>query len=493
MHRITLRSGKQSGIYVDAHCHSLISILHTTKVSYTIYQMKTILIIDDEDGIAETLKEYLVSKNFSVTCCVDSTIALKHYIEQKPDLVLSDIKMPKMSGIELFQKCQAAGIQKNIPFVLMTSYSDIIGVETAFSMGISELIAKPFDLESVNLVINYLLNLDGSIGSDEKYYPVRINEFIQSKKLEFDIYLKIESRFVLVTRSGQEFSEQRILNFERKGVKTIYLCSEDFARYTEMQFALATQINKRPIDVVRKTRVMNHLMTSVTRSFMSTRIEPEIFSNALTSFEAYAQISLNNNQLSEVLNQALRSSLDLVEKSALRAMLSSMVTTQWHWNSSKFQSRIILAALMCDIGLKDFQHLLKKSVYDYTPEEKQQYLSHPFESYRILREISGMPEEIVLVALQHHENSAGLGFPQKLNRNKLHSFSVIIHCVIEFIETLYNQEDKENIENALEHLLEVQGKMINQQVIKTLYILFQLPVPKKLEALLLPNQTARLN
>lgn len=457
--------------------------------------MKNVLVVDDEIEIVNSLKEFLSEKGFNVIPCYASDEAYNQFHKHRPDLVLSDIKMPGKSGIDLFKQCHAEsmGQSRKTQFVLMTSYSDIIGAENAFNMGVSELIAKPFDLDSLNLVLNYLLDMDESVGTEEKYFPVQIDEFINSKKYEFDLYLKIGPRYVLVTRSGQEFSEQRIQNFAKKGVQVIYLNTRDFALYTDMQFAIATNINRRPIDVVRKTKVMNHLMTSVSRSFMASSIDSEIFSNALISFEAYAQISLNNSQLNKVLGELLKSSLDLIEKGALRAMLCSMVTAQWKWNSARFQSRVILSALMCDVGLKDYPELIKKQLYEMTPQEKMQYEQHPFESYRLLREIPQIPEEITLVALQHHENSAGLGFPQKLMRNKLHTFSVIVHCVNEFIETLYAQPDKQNTQAALDRLYEVQGKMVNQQVIKTLYMLFQHPVPKKLEGLLLPHQTSRLN
>lgn len=457
--------------------------------------MKNVLVVDDEVEIVNALKEYLNEKGFNVIPSHTVDEAYDQYNKYLPDLILSDIKMPGKSGIDLFKQCHADGLAKSrkTPFVLMTSYSDILGAENAFSMGVSELIAKPFDLDSLNLVLNYLLDLDDAVGTDEAYYPVQIDEFINAKNNVFDLYLKIGPRFVLVTRSGQEFSEQRIQNFAKKGVKTIHLNSRDFAQYTGMQFTLASSINKRPIDVVRKAKVMSHLMSSVSRSFMSGAIDAEIFSNALTSFEAYSQISLNNAQLNSVMNQLLKGSLDTVERAALRAMLCALVTAQWKWTSSRFQSRIILSALLCDVGLKDFPQLMKKRVSEMSSDEKIQYEQHPYESYRLLREISEIPEEITLVALQHHENSAGLGFPQKLIRNKLHSFSVIVHCVNEFIDTLYGQVDKKNVETALNSLYEIQGKMVNQQVIKTLYMLFQIPVPKKLEGILLPHQTARLN
>lgn len=457
--------------------------------------MKNLLVVDDEKEISDCLKEYLTDKGFNVLNCYSVDEALGVINSEKLDLVLCDINMPGKTGIELFNEYNIhRGSQEKIPFVLMTGHADIIGVENAFSMGVSELIAKPFDLDSISLVINYLLNLEESKGSQkEKFYAVQIDEFIRAKSSNYDIYLKMVEKYILVTKSGQEFTEQRIANFAKKGATHIYMNSKDFAKYTDLQFAIASTINIRPIDAVRKTKIMNHLIASVGQSFLAGSVESKTFSNALTAFESYTQVAISNTQLENILSHLTNSSPDLIEKSSIKAMISSLIANLWKWNSPKVQSRIILAALMCDISLKDKPQLVKKNRIDYTADERGQYENHPFESFKLLNQIPDMPEEIAIVALQHHENSSGLGFPQRLSKDKLHSYSKLIHCVGEFIEVLYLQKDSTNVQLALDSLNKLQGKMLSEQVIKSLYMVFQAKMPKELEGLLLPSQTARFN
>lgn len=458
--------------------------------------MKNLLIVDDEVEIANSLKEYLTDKGFNVFTCHAAAEAYAFYQENHPDLILSDIKMPGGSGLDLFNQCAKDSPSQvpQVPFVLMTSYTDIIGVEKAFNMGVSELIAKPFDLESLNLVLGYLLDLDDSIGSaDQKYFAVNIDEFTHSSSNSFDIYLLVAGKYVLVTKSGQEFSEQRLQNFARKGVQQVYLNANDFAKYADLQFAIAKSLNKRPLDLARKSKLMKHLMESLGSTVILNGIEKKSLNNAMTAFETYTKVALNNSQLSTVLDQLMHASPSLVEKSAVRAMLSTMVTGLWKWNSPKYQSRLILSALMCDISLKNYPQLVGKKLYEYSSSEKIQYEQHPIESYRILSQIADIPEEIPTVAMQHHENSAGLGFPQKTLRNQLHSYSVIVHCIDEFIETLQTLKDPGDIKGALDLLVKNQGKMINLQVVKSLYLVFNLPMPREISGLLLPHETSRLN
>ncbi len=456
--------------------------------------MKNLLIVDDELEITNSLSEYFLEKGFSVSACGAVDEALDLYMKKKPDLILSDIKMPGKSGIDFYKQCQVNETATNkVPFVLMTGYADIIGVEKAFDMGVSELIAKPFDLDSINLVINYLLELDDSVGRGQKYFPVLIQDFMLSKVSDFSIYLKIGEKYVLVTKTGQEFTEQRVVHFAKKGVSHIYLNAEDFAKYTDVQFMIANSVSQRPIDLTRKNKLMNYLTQSVSQQIIFNEVDQQLFNNSRTAFEAYAALALNNTQINTLFSHLLLSTPNVVQKSANRTIICSMVLSSWKWNSPKIQSRMIMSALFCDIGLKNFPEICKKNRTDYTADDNKLYEKHPMESYKILSQIYNMPDEVLIVALQHHENSSGLGFPHKLNRDKLHAFSKIVHCVDEFIEALYSQpESDRSVQKALDYLFQTQSKMISDQVLKSLYIIFKVQLPKAYESLLLPDQTARV-
>ena len=350
--------------------------------------MKNLLIVDDEFEITNSLSEYFSEKGFSVSTCGAVDEALDHYRRHKPDLILSDIKMPGKSGIELYKQCQEnVTPAEKIPFVLMTGYSDIIGVEKAFDMGVSELIAKPFDLDSINLVINYLLDLDDSVGQGHKYFPVSIQDFMRTKVSDYSIYLKIGEKYVLVTKTGQEFTEQRVVHFAKKGVSHIYLNADDFAKYTDVQFMIANTVSQRPIDVTRKTKLVNYLNQSIDQQIIFKEADQQLFKTSKITFEAYSQLSLNNTQINTVFSHLLLSAPIVVEKSAVRSMICSMVLSLWKWNSPKMQSRMIMSALFCDVSLKDFPELNDKKRTAFTSEDVGYYEKHPMESYKILNQI----------------------------------------------------------------------------------------------------------
>lgn len=458
--------------------------------------MDKILLIDDDQDLLTCIKEFLELNQFEVISCDKSTDAAAYF--NNPDcgirLILSDIKMPHKDGLELYSDFKKSPLyQSAVPYVLMTGHLDIIGVENAYKLGVDELVAKPFDLDTLRLVINYLLKRDQAFGADsDKYFPVRVEDFLHSRNNTLNIYIKLNDKYILITKSGQEFTQQRLAHFASKGLKLIYLNNQDFVKYTDMQFLLAKSASQRPLDAARKAKIMSQLVGSVSRGVLAHNLSKETFGHALTSFEAFTQMSLQHAEIEKILSQLIQSSGDLSERCSQTALLSSMVASAWGWTSGKVQSRIILSALFCDIGLRDCAHLITKRRIDFTADERQMYEQHPFNSFNALKQISDIPAEIALVALEHHENALGLGFPQKLNRTKIHSYSKIVHCVIEFLETLYFQVDQNDIQGALDQMYNTQGKFISLQVLKTLYKVFNAQMPKGLAELPLPNETLRV-
>ncbi len=81
-----------------------------------------ILIIDDETTITNTLAAILIKDEFNVISASDSLTGLNKALEEKPDLILLDISMPNMSGMEMLKKLRESGeYGKNVKVILLTS------------------------------------------------------------------------------------------------------------------------------------------------------------------------------------------------------------------------------------------------------------------------------------------------------------------------------------------------------------------------------------
>jgi len=110
-----------------------------------------ILVIDDEKDIRVLFKDILTSEGYIVLTALEGKSGLKIVEEKKPDIVLLDLKMPKMNGIEILRRIKR--IDKNIVIIIITGYGTMDTARMSMKLGAYDYITKPFDLNHVKAVI----------------------------------------------------------------------------------------------------------------------------------------------------------------------------------------------------------------------------------------------------------------------------------------------------------------------------------------------------
>lgn len=103
---------------------------------------KTILVIDDDRNILDSVKMLLSERDYDVTASSDAEVAMKHIQADSFDIVLTDIKMPGISGMELLE--QITDFDPEMPVVLMTAYAELDLAVDAIKKGAFDFISKPF-------------------------------------------------------------------------------------------------------------------------------------------------------------------------------------------------------------------------------------------------------------------------------------------------------------------------------------------------------------
>ncbi|MCX5783242.1 MAG: response regulator [Elusimicrobia bacterium] len=112
---------------------------------------KRILIVDDEKHILRMLSQAFEGEGYEIDCAGDGKAALERIRKHSADVVITDVIMPKMGGIDLFYK-----IRKIDPFtqiILITGYPFIKNIIEMFEAGASDFIIKPFDIEKLKKVV----------------------------------------------------------------------------------------------------------------------------------------------------------------------------------------------------------------------------------------------------------------------------------------------------------------------------------------------------
>ena len=113
--------------------------------------MPNILIIDDEKAIRKTLSEILSFEGYKIDEAADGEEGLKRFSEKNFDLVLCDIKMPKLDGIEFLEK--AREINADIPIIMISGHGNIDTAVEAVKKGAFDYISKPPDLNRLLITL----------------------------------------------------------------------------------------------------------------------------------------------------------------------------------------------------------------------------------------------------------------------------------------------------------------------------------------------------
>ncbi len=172
-----------------------------------------ILVIDDDTALAEMIGLVLEADGFAVDLCEDGARALEVFRDVRPDLVLLDLMLPGLDGIEV---CRLIRAESDVPIIMLTAKSDTPDVVEGLEAGADDYVAKPFKpqelvariktrLRRVEVAPSELLQI-GDVTIDVAGHEVRRgSEVIPLTPLEFDLLV------ALARKPRQVFSRETLL------------------------------------------------------------------------------------------------------------------------------------------------------------------------------------------------------------------------------------------------------------------------------------------
>src|SRR5262249_36046896 len=120
---------------------------------------RTILVVDDEPTLRETLRENLEMDGFRVVTAADGRQALDRFHQSQPDLVILDLMLPELSGIEV---CRIIRRESSVPILMLTARDSEIDKVVGLEVGADDYVTKPFSLRELQARVRALLRrVDG--------------------------------------------------------------------------------------------------------------------------------------------------------------------------------------------------------------------------------------------------------------------------------------------------------------------------------------------
>ncbi len=124
--------------------------------------MPRILVIEDEAPIRDEVLDWLTFEGYDVIFAANGKLGLKAIQEQTPDLILCDIAMPELDGLQVLTAVRSDAAISAIPFIFLTASADRVSIRKGLDMGADDYITKPFTHAAVlNAVTAHLKKISG--------------------------------------------------------------------------------------------------------------------------------------------------------------------------------------------------------------------------------------------------------------------------------------------------------------------------------------------
>ncbi|WP_438348248.1 response regulator [Paenibacillus sp. FA6] len=117
---------------------------------------KKLLIVDDQNGIRILLTEVFNSEGYNTFQAANGKLALELVQRESPDLVLLDMKIPGMDGLEILKYIKEINVDINV--IMMTAYGELDMIKEATDLGALMHFTKPFDIDEMRVAVNTQLN-----------------------------------------------------------------------------------------------------------------------------------------------------------------------------------------------------------------------------------------------------------------------------------------------------------------------------------------------
>jgi len=168
--------------------------------------VKKILIIEDDQSIAEVEKDYLTINNFDVEISYDGQEGLKKAIEKHYDLIIIDLMLP---GIDGFKICKEIRKVKDIPLIMVTAKKSDIDKVRGFGLGLDDYLTKPFSPHELVARVKAHMNRYESLSSkviDSDDYLIKVKGVLVNLR-SYEVYVNGE----LINLTSKEFDLLKLL------------------------------------------------------------------------------------------------------------------------------------------------------------------------------------------------------------------------------------------------------------------------------------------
>jgi len=410
--------------------------------------MKRILIVDDDPLIRSLCRDVLKRLELYIVDTGDPQEALHLWDSSNFDLLITDIKMPVMSGLELMAKIKEKS--PDAAFIVITGHGDYQLAMEAIKLGVYDFINKPFKREELELTVRdviYKLDLLNEINRLKMFTKLHMasSEIMQTMDISNAVRFGLEN-----VMKETKASKGAIYLYEEGIFKKLYSIPDDLnlpgvilensinrdTPFVEENFIVSPiKSTKRSLGVLCLSYNSSGLGSAdieavavLSRIIGVTLDNILLFGSLKRKVQEVEELLIN---IIKVLSNVLDAKSPWTKGHSERVNRYSRMIAEKLGLSEETKRTLEMAALLHDIGkIGMYDHILNKPD-KLLPEEFEIVKMHPVKGAEILKPISHLSEVIKVIA-HHHEHYNGNGYPQGLKGEEIPLLSRILQVADAF-------------------------------------------------------------
>jgi putative nucleotidyltransferase with HDIG domain len=299
--------------------------------------------------------------------------------------------------------------------------------------------------------------------------PITMDDIVPNVNLPGDVFFKLsEDNFVVIGREGTREQFKELHFFDKIKNANIYIKKPDLRKFSALKVLSASEIMKSDkASVETKVTTLSQTLNTVFTCIDQLGFNNEALGNSKFIANSVLKIINDTPKLTTLMSIMNSISEDLVRHSMAVSMVSALISQSKGWNNHSILEKMALGAILHDIGLKEYpKEFLAKPRVEYTAEDLEYYQKHAFRGVEILRTVENVPQEVMAIVYEHHENSIGQGYPRALRDVRLHPFSKVVALADTFCELAFKDTQNPTVRspdealNFIEHTL---GQPFNKE------------------------------
>lgn len=444
-----------------------------------------ILIVDDESTIREICAEVLTKMGFEPVVTGDPLHALNIALKDHFDLVITDIKMPKMNGIELMRRIRQE--KPSMPFIIVTGFGTYNLVIEALREGAYDFISKPFRIEELEVsvkntfekvaltkelsrikTLNHVFNISKNtlLSKDRFQASTILLECIMKETNAAEGVIYIEDNWTGELKEIHSIPRKTSLN--NRMIQDIY--TKGTSRCDANTMFVIIRESHRDIGII----FLSKKDAAFSRSDQEiTAILADNLGVAIENISLFENLQKKISGIENRFFETVRGFCNAVDSKSLwtkghseRVSNLSLMVAQ-ELNLSDEATKITeLSALLHDIGkIGTYDYLLDKPG-KLLPDEYQLVRKHPEKSAAILSSVTDL-KDVLNIILHHHEHYDGKGYPEGISGQDIPLISRVISVADSFDAMTSDRPYRKTPgkEKAVEELLRCAGSQFDPEVV----------------------------